>query len=113
MRYRRADVKGGTYFLTVNLAERKRTILVDHMDVLRTVMKKVKAVHACRIDAMGILPNHVHAMRSLPQGDADYPTRWAWIKAGFSRRRPKDERHIQSLSPKANGESGNGDAGNI
>jgi putative transposase len=30
MRYRRADVAGGTYFFTVNLAERKRTLLVEH-----------------------------------------------------------------------------------
>jgi putative transposase len=32
MRYRRADVTGGTYFFTVNLAERKRMLLVDHIN---------------------------------------------------------------------------------
>ncbi|MGH8557021.1 MAG: hypothetical protein ACRESZ_06080 [Methylococcales bacterium] len=35
MRYRRADVMGGTYFFTVNLAERNRTLLVDHVGTLR------------------------------------------------------------------------------
>jgi putative transposase len=42
MRYRRADVAGGTYFFTVNLAERKRTLLVEHIVVRRTVMREVK-----------------------------------------------------------------------
>jgi len=52
MRYRRANVTGGTYFFTVNLAERKRTLLVDHIDVLRTVIRSVKTAHPFRIDAM-------------------------------------------------------------
>ena len=71
MRYRRADVAGGTYFFTVNLAERKRTLLVDHVDVLRTVMQKVKATHPFHIDAMVILPDHLHALWTLPEGDCD------------------------------------------
>ncbi len=58
MRYRRADVAGGTYFFTVNLAERKRTLLVDHVDLLRAVVQKVKAAHPFHIDAMVILPDH-------------------------------------------------------
>jgi putative transposase len=62
MRYRRADVTGGTYFFTINLAERNRTLLVDHVDVLRAVMQKVKAKHPFRIDAMVILPDHLHAV---------------------------------------------------
>jgi putative transposase len=48
MRYRRADVKGGTYFFTVNLLERNRTLLVDHVDVLRKVMREVKGRHPFR-----------------------------------------------------------------
>jgi putative transposase len=42
MHYRRADVAGGTYFFTVNLAERQRTLLVDQVDILHTVMREVK-----------------------------------------------------------------------
>jgi len=38
LRYRRADVTGRTYFFTVNLAERKRTLLVEYIDALRMVM---------------------------------------------------------------------------
>ncbi len=96
MRYRRADVAGGTYFFTVNLAERKRDLLVDYIDDLRSVMKKVKATHPFHIDAMVVLPDHLHAMWTLPRCDADYPMRWALIKAGFSRRLPKDERRNRS-----------------
>ena len=104
MRYRRADVAGGTYFFTVNLAERKRMLLVDHIDVLRSVMEKVKKAHPFRIDAMVILPDHLHAIWTLPEGDVDYPLRWSLIKAGFSRRLPKTER--RNLSRIAKGERG-------
>jgi REP-associated tyrosine transposase len=62
MRYRRADVTGGTYFFTVNLAERNRTLLVDQVDTLREVVRMVKAEHPFHIDAMVILPDHLHAV---------------------------------------------------
>jgi putative transposase len=100
MRYRRADVTGGTYFFTVNLAERKRTLLVDHMDTLRQVVRLVKAKHPFHIDAMVILPDHLHAVWTLPVGDWDYPTRWMLIKAGFSRRIPAGERRNKSRMTK-------------
>ncbi|MCP4265756.1 MAG: transposase, partial [Candidatus Brocadiaceae bacterium] len=56
MRYRRVDVDGGTYFFTVNLADRKRTLLVDYVDDLRNVMKKIKTAHPFHIDAVVIMP---------------------------------------------------------
>lgn len=71
MRYRRTDMKGGTYVLTVNLAERKRTLFVEHSDSLRMVMKKVKVMHPFRIDAMVILSGHLHAAWMLPVGACD------------------------------------------
>ena len=42
MRYRRDDTKGGTWFFTVNLAERNKTFLMDEFDLLRDVMNRVK-----------------------------------------------------------------------
>ena len=83
MRYRRANVAGGTYFFTVNLAERKRTLLVDYVDLLRTVLREVKTRHPFHIDAMVILQDHLHALWTLPTGDCDYPTRWMLIKANM------------------------------
>lgn len=92
MRYRRANVKGGTYFFTVNLAERKLRLLVDYVDVLRNAVKMVKQKHPFYIDAFVVLPDHLHAMWTLPEGDADFATRWMLIKGNFSRGIAKGER---------------------
>ena len=91
MQYRRAKEKGGTYFFTVNLADRKSNLLIEHIEDLRDVMKKVKQQHPFDIDAMVVLPDHLHAIWTLPKDDADYPKRWMLIKSGFSRRIPKNE----------------------
>jgi putative transposase len=95
MRYRRANAAGGTYFFTVNLAERRFDLLVRHIDDLRASMKKVKYAHPFAILTMVVLPEHLHAIWRLPPGDADYPLCWALIKAGFSRRLAKGE-HIRA-----------------
>jgi putative transposase len=86
MRYRRANTAGGTYFFTVNLADRGADTLVRNVDDLRAAITKVKAAHPFALLAMVVLPEHLHAIWRLPPGDADYPMRWALIKAGFSRR---------------------------
>ncbi|NOT68942.1 MAG: transposase [Methylophilaceae bacterium] len=91
MRYRRADVAGGTYFFTVNLADRKADLLTRHIDVLREVMQQVKQAHPFVIEAMVVLPEHLHTIWRLPHDDVDFPMRWSLIKAGFSRRLPKTE----------------------
>jgi putative transposase len=96
MRYRRARMPGGTYFFSVNLAERKRTLLVDHIDDLRKAVRKVLTDHPFHIDTMVVLCDHLHAVWTLPEGDADFSMRWALIKAGFSRCIPADERRSQS-----------------
>jgi len=96
MRYRRVDAEGGTYFFTVNLADRKRTLLVDYVDDLRNVMKKIKISYPFHIDAVVIMPDHLHTIWTLPEGDKDYPVRWSLIKAGFSRYIPKGEQRNPS-----------------
>ncbi|VAX10141.1 Transposase and inactivated derivatives [hydrothermal vent metagenome] len=70
MRYRRANVIGGTYFFTVNLAERRSGLLVNNVDVLRASVRKVKERHPFHIDAFVVLPDHLHAIWTLPEGDA-------------------------------------------
>jgi len=52
MRHQPASVGGGTYFLTVNLAEWKRTLLVEHIDPLRATASMVKATHRLHMNAM-------------------------------------------------------------
>lgn len=92
MQYRRADVKGATYFFTVNLAERNSTLLVDEFDKLRRIINKVKNNHPFILDALVVLPDHLHAIWTLPIGDNNFSKRWMLIKAGFSRQLPKNER---------------------
>jgi putative transposase len=91
MRYRRAVADGATWFFTVNLAERKRDLLVRHIDELRNAVRKVKAGHPFEIVAMVVLPDHLHAIWTLPPQDHDYSLRWALIKGLFSRSLPKNE----------------------
>lgn len=100
MRYRRARAPGASYFFTVNLAVRSQDLLVAHVDVLREVMHRVKTRHPFVIEAMVVLPDHLHALWTLPAGDADFATRWSLIKAEFSRRLPKDERINPSRAAK-------------
>ncbi len=92
MQYRRARTAGGTFFFTVNLAERNNTLLIDHVDLLRHSVKDTQTNHPFIIDAMVILPEHLHAIWTLPEHDSDYSTRWRLIKSGFSRALPKTER---------------------
>ncbi|WP_370278875.1 transposase [Pontibacterium sp.] len=85
MRYRRSDVAGGTYFFTVNLQNRNQTTLVDEIDLLRSVFLTTKAKHPFKIDAMVVLPEHLHCIWTLPPDDSDFSIRWRVIKAAFSR----------------------------
>lgn len=91
MQYRRAHAKGGTYFFTVNLANRQSDLLVTHIQVLREVIRYVKNAHPFALEAMVVLPEHLHAIWRLPVGDADYPKRWSLIKSGFSKKLDKTE----------------------
>ncbi|MDD2913915.1 MAG: transposase [Gallionella sp.] len=98
--YTRAFAPGGTFFFTANLADRSKTLFIEHIDELRESVKRVRDIHPFHIDAMVVLPEHIHAIWTLPPGDTDYPNRWALIKAGFSRKLPKTERIIKSRSRK-------------
>jgi len=89
--YRRNFVQGGTYFFTVNLADRRQTWLVDYIDVLRESILKVKRSRPFHIDAWVVLPDHMHAIWTLPEGDADYSGRWREIKKAFTKTFPLNE----------------------
>ena len=93
MNYRRAWHKGGTYFFTVNCLQRKNNdCLVRHIALLRAVIAKVKLTHSFTIHAWVVLPEHMHCVIELPEGDADFAKRWMLIKMLFSRALPKNER---------------------
>ncbi len=95
--YRRPKQKGASYFFTVNCAKRRgNSLLVDNIDTLRQIFRRVKQTHPFGIDAIVILPEHLHCIWTLPQGDADFAVRWTLIKAGFSRQIPPGERCSKS-----------------
>lgn len=100
MQYRRAAAPGGTFFFTVNLADRRRSLLVDHIDHLRSVFRQIQARQPFRVDAIVVLPEHLHTIWTLPQGDSDFATRWMLIKMGFSRAIPPGERRNPSRASK-------------
>jgi putative transposase len=89
--YRRNFVPGGSYFFTVNLLDRRKRLLVEHVAALRAAFNHVRERHPFEIAAAVVLPDHLHAIWVLPDGDADYASRWRLIKGAFSRALPGDE----------------------
>ena len=71
--YRRNRVAGGTYFFTVNLLDRDRPLLVEHIDLVRASVRRVRELMPFHIDTRVVLPEHMHALWTLPEGDADLP----------------------------------------
>ncbi len=86
MRYRRSQTPGATFFFTVVTYNRKRILcLGDNSFRLRRSMEAVKADHPFTIDAIVLLPEHLHCIWTLPQGDNDFSKRWMLIKSKFTR----------------------------
>ena len=98
--YRRNFISGGTFFFTVNLAERHLRLLTEHVEKLRTAFRETRQRHPFEIDAIVVLPDHLHALWTLPEGDWDFATRWQLIKAAFSRGLPTGERVSRSRAAK-------------
>ena len=83
--YRRPRVTGGTWFFTVTLADRRSRLLVEEVDLLRRIFGDVRRRRPFRVDAMVVLPDHIHTVWTLPEDDGDFSTRWSLIKGGFTR----------------------------
>ena len=98
--YRRNFLPGASCFFTVNLADRRLRLLTDHIESLRTAFRETRARHPFAIDAIVVLPDHLHAIWTLPEADADFALRWRLIKSTFSRTLPRGERISQSRSEK-------------
>lgn len=79
--YRRAHVPGGYYFFTLVTHKRKPFFAEpEYVDRLREGFKRVMERHPFRIDAVVILPDHLHTIWRLPEGDSGYSLRWRLIK---------------------------------
>jgi putative transposase len=84
-RYVRAKIKGSVFFFTVVLAKRPSNLLLDQIDRLRQVYRTIQQRRPFETIAVCVLPDHVHALWALPEGDNDFSMRWSLIKSGFSR----------------------------
>lgn len=83
-KYRRLYHPGGTYFFTVVAAARGQSVLTDHVDLLRAAYRVTVCELPVISDAIVILPDHLHAVWTMPPGDSDFPERWRRIKARFT-----------------------------
>ena len=85
VRYRRNVVPGGTFFFTVTLTDRRSSVLVDHVGLLGAAFRHTRDRQSFAIDAIVVLPDHLHAIFTLPPGDSDFSGRWKAIKSSFTR----------------------------
>ena len=83
MQYRRAFAPGATFFFTVVTA-RRRPLFGDAAacDLLRQALRRVAEQRPFAVNAMVVLPDHLHCLWTLPPDDVDYPARWRLIKRG-------------------------------
>ena len=86
MHYRRAFAPGGSYFFTL-VTEQRRPVFAsnDNVSLLREAFRRVRKTRPFDIDAMVVLPEHLHCIWTLPPDDADFATRWRLIKTWFTK----------------------------
>jgi putative transposase len=83
--YRRMVRPGGTFFFTVVTFDRLDFLCTPlARQILRQVMEDCRRQWPFRIDALVLLPDHLHSIWTLPDGDAGYSQRWGWIKKTFT-----------------------------
>ena len=94
MQYRRAFQPGGTYFFTVVTCNRIPFLSgVAAVERLQASIQYDMRNHPFRIDALVVLPDHLHTIWTLPPDDDNFATRWRLIKSHFTRNtteRPKE-----------------------
>jgi len=84
--YRRWFVPGGTYFFTVVTDGRQHILTAD---LARPLLHEAFQAELIRtpfdLTAIVLLPDHIHTIWTLPEGDSAYPLRWKRIKECFTR----------------------------
>ena len=86
MRYRRLLVGGASYFFTVVTHDRQRLFSDPQtFQMLADAITKVRERHPFEIEAQVILPDHLHSLWTMPDGDANFGSRWRLIKEACTR----------------------------
>jgi REP element-mobilizing transposase RayT len=109
--YRRNFLPGGSFFFTVNLAERRSRLLVDNVELLRAVFRDVRRRHPFAIGAIAVLPDHLHAIWTLPEGDTDFSIRWSLVKRGSAAASQEERKSRPVARANANAAFGSADIG--
>ncbi|MDO8812768.1 MAG: transposase [Gallionella sp.] len=79
--YKRAFQSGGCYFFAIVTHERCSWLMEKYaIDRLRNAFRRVMQDRPFAMDAIAILPDHLHCIWKLPEGDNDFPERWRQIK---------------------------------
>ena len=83
--YRRVQTQGASYFFTV-VSYQRQMILCDEpvRKALRKSITAVQTLYPFKIEAWVLLPDHLHTIWTLPQGDSNYSKRWSMIKRKVS-----------------------------
>jgi len=99
--YRRLYIPGATYFFTL-VTEGRHALFTSEAAInrLRESFRYALTHRPFRFDAVVILPDHLHAIWTLPAGDDDFSERWRLVKYRFSHRSPSREEKRQSLTKK-------------
>ena len=83
--YVRPKVKGATVFFTVALVDRNSDLLIREVERLRQSVRATWHERPFKVDAWVVLPDHLHCVWTLPEGDRDFAIRWGAIKSRFTR----------------------------
>ncbi|MBG0841024.1 REP-associated tyrosine transposase [Ectopseudomonas toyotomiensis] len=79
--YRRARDAGACYFFTL-VSHQRLPVLTDAplRAALRRAIERVRLHRPFVIEGWVLLPDHLHCLWRMPQGDADFGARWSMIK---------------------------------
>ncbi|MBU0651866.1 MAG: transposase [Proteobacteria bacterium] len=84
--YKRNFLPGGTFFFTVVTHGRRPWLCAERArNSLRMAIREVRARRPFAIEAWVLLPDHMHCLWELPEGDHDFSVRWRLIKTRVSR----------------------------
>ncbi len=84
--YRRVKIEGAWYFFTVVTYHRRNFLTDDFVrPILKETFQQIKTDRPFEMPAFCLMPNHLHCIWQMPQGDCDYSARWSLIKRIFSK----------------------------